>query len=232
LMSLGAKLDGGSIVRGGWTQLVGVAYERRIYAFRFETTPDQDNALIAKLDASKNRSHFEMLYNNCADFARLVLNTYFPRKFRRSIFPDADITTPKQVAYKLVRYSRKHPGLHLTVMEIPMVPGYQHLRRANNDVAEGLITTGYAVPLAIINPWIAGGVLADYLVEGRFHTLPKHPLVLAPDDLDALTARACEPQNPISAETQAAGATGSDKASSQTLATTNSGLRESKATNE
>jgi hypothetical protein len=40
-------------VHGGWTQLLGAAYERRIYAFRFETTEAQDDALIEKLNARR-----------------------------------------------------------------------------------------------------------------------------------------------------------------------------------
>ena len=111
LVSLGESLLAGNLLRGGWTELVGVAYERRTFAFRFETTPAQDDALIEQLNSGDNRSHFQMLYNNCADFARVVLNIYFPRAFRRSIFPDAGMTTPKQIAYKLKRYARKHPEI-------------------------------------------------------------------------------------------------------------------------
>jgi hypothetical protein len=36
--SLGNNLQRGNLVHGGWTELVGVAYERSIYAFRFDTT--------------------------------------------------------------------------------------------------------------------------------------------------------------------------------------------------
>jgi hypothetical protein len=232
LMDLGAKLDEGNLVHGGWTQLVGAAYERRIYAFRFETTPEQDDALIAKLNSADNRSHFELFYNNCADFARIILNTYFPRTFRRTIFPDAGITTPKQIAYKLAHYARKHPELQLTILEIPMVPGYRRLTRSNNGVAEGFVTTGYDIPVAIINPYLAGGIFVDYLVEGRFHLIPKHPQVLAPDNLFALTARDPEPQNPISAGSQAAGVAAGGFAPTPSSATANPGLTEIKGTHE
>lgn len=203
LMSLGTKLDEGNLVRGGWTLLVGEAYERRIYAFRFATTPEQDDALIDRLNAAENRSHFNLFYNNCADFARVVLNAYFPHAFHRSLFPDLGMTTPKQSARKLVRYARKHPEIGLEVLEIPMVPGYQHLRRSNNGVAEGILTTGYAIPVAVFNPWLAGGIALDYVAEGRSHLLPKHPTVLEPQDLTALTAPGREPENPVSAGTQA-----------------------------
>ncbi len=71
LESLGANLPPGNFVHGGWTQLVGAAYERRIYAFRFQTTAEQDDALIQKLNAGPNRTHFDLLFSNCADFSRV-----------------------------------------------------------------------------------------------------------------------------------------------------------------
>ncbi|MGA9070990.1 MAG: hypothetical protein WB424_12085, partial [Terracidiphilus sp.] len=74
LLPLSENLPPGGFTRGGWTQLVGVSYERRIYAFRFETTAEQDDAFIARMNSSENRSHFSLLLNNCSDFARLVLN--------------------------------------------------------------------------------------------------------------------------------------------------------------
>jgi hypothetical protein len=48
--------------------MLGAAYERRIYAFRFDTTPEQDDALIARMNAGPNRSHFQLFFSNCADF--------------------------------------------------------------------------------------------------------------------------------------------------------------------
>jgi hypothetical protein len=192
------KLPPGNFVRGGWTQLVGAAYERRIFAFRFETTEAQDDAFIARMNSRPNRSHFHLIYNNCADFARVVLNFYFPRTFRRSIFPDAGMTTPKQITYKLVRYARKHPQIHLTVFEIQQVPGYRRMSRSNKNVAESIVKTGYAIPIALVNPYLAGGIFVDYLVRGRFHLMPKHPEILDPDNLAALTSQPGVEQNPES----------------------------------
>ena len=175
------------MVHGGWKELVGVAYERRIYAFRFETTESQDDAFIALMNDSENRSHFQLLFNNCADFARVALNYYFPGTFKRNAFPDAGITTPKQIAYKLVRYENKHPDAGLTVFEIPQVPGYRRASGRNKNIAESLVTTGYAIPIAVMNPYLAGALLVDYLVRGRFHLVPKNVQRLGPNDLTELT---------------------------------------------
>jgi hypothetical protein len=190
LQNLGADLSAGNLVHGGWTQLLGAAYERRIYAFRFDTTPQQDDALIARLNDRRNKSKFNLLFNNCADFTRVILNDYFPRTFRRSIFPDAGMTTPKQITYKLVRYARKHPDQQLTVFEIQQIPGYRRESHSIKGIDESFVTTVYAVPLAIANPYLAGGLFVDYLVRGRYHLIPKDPEVVRPDNLSALTSPA------------------------------------------
>ena len=237
LLSLGEDQPAGNFFSDGWTDLVGTAYMRRIYAFSFVTTAAQDDAFIAKMNSSSNRSRYNLLYNNCADFARVVLNFYFPRSFRRSLFPDAGMTTPKQLAWKLDRYARKHPETQLTIFEIPQVPGYRRTSHSNKNVAESLVTTGYDVPIALANPYLAGGVLVDYLVRGRFHIIPRHPQVLAPDNLSkltpkALTASALIPQNPESAGNQAPGAVKVIPAQSLEFDTAETGPTEMKATHE
>lgn len=199
---LGANIFAGSIVRGGWTQLVGVAYERRTYVFRFNTTEAQDDALIARLNDSENRSEFDLLYSNCADFARGILNDYFPRTFRRSIIPDAGMTTPRQITYKLDRYAQRHPETGLNVFEVPQVPGFRRPSGKNKSVVGSLVTSAYAVPLAIMNPYLAGGIFVDYLVRGRYPLVPKNTTVLAADQLYPLTSAEEVGENPSGAGVQ------------------------------
>jgi hypothetical protein len=237
LLGLGEDLPAGSLIRGGWTQLVGAAYERRIYAFRFETTEEQDDALIARMNVLPNRSHFDLLYNNCADFARKLLNSYFRGAFRRSIFPDGGMTTPKQIAYELTKYAQKHPKLQLTVFEIPQIPGYRHQSHSNKSVDESLATTVYAIPIALVNPYLAGGLIVNYFARGRHRILPRHPLVLAPDDLTAwahpaLTDATPTAQNPVSAAEQAPGAAAIGPADTPGAGTANFSPQESEASHE
>ena len=230
--SLGGDESRGNFVHGGWTQLVGASYERRTFVFRFETTPEQDDALIDLLNSKPNRSHFNLFYNNCADFARLILNNYFPRTFRRSIFPDAGMTTPKQITYKLVRYARKHPDAHLQVFEIEQIPGYRRMSRANKTIAESLTTTAYAVPIFLVNPYLAGGILVDYLVRGRFKLVLRNLEVLKPEELSALTDWAAPNENPTSAHVQAPRAAVGDSTETHASPTTNPGLEGIRITNE
>jgi hypothetical protein len=230
LLTLGENLPSGNLFRDGWAQLLGVAYERRTYAFRFETTPEQDDAFIARMNAGKNRSHFELLYNNCADFARAVLDTYFPGAFKRSFFPDAGMTTPKQITYKLVRHAKRHPDMRLTVIEIPQVPGYRRESHSNKSIAESLTTTVYAVPVVLLNPYLAGGLFVDYLVRGRHRLIPKDPQILKPDNLSMLTAPAFIPENPESEGAQAPSvALGGSAETQSPAATAKSGLLESES---
>lgn len=195
LLSLGEDVARGGLLHGGWTELIGVAYERRVFAIRFNTTEKQDDQLIADLNARDNVSHFQLLFSNCSDFARELLETYFPGKFHRSIFPDAGMTTPKQITYKLVRYGRKHPEAQIAVYEIPQVPGYRRQSHHNKDIAESLITTAYAIPIAVFNPYIAGALVVDYIIRGRYHVIPKDREILGPESLAALTTHTPAQQN-------------------------------------
>jgi len=211
-------------MHGGWTQLVGASYERRTFVFRFDTTPEQDDALMDMLNSRPNRSHFNLFYNNCADFARLILNNYFPRTFQRNVFPDAGMTTPKQIAYKLVHYADKHPETHLEILQIQQIPGNRRMSRANKSISESLTTTAYAVPIFILNPYLAGGILVDYLARGRFKLVLRDTDVLKPEELSLLTDRAVPDENPASAHIQASGAADGDSTETHVSQTVNPGL--------
>ncbi len=98
---------------GNWYQLVGSSYDRTIYGFEIETTSEQDAALIRKLNADSNRSHFHLVSNNCADFAKGIINFYYPKALHRSVIADIGITTPKQLAKMLTKFSTHHPRSRL-----------------------------------------------------------------------------------------------------------------------
>lgn len=187
LKSLGSVPEGGRIKRG-WIQLLGASYERRIYAFRFETTAGQDDAFIAWMNDSANRSHFSLLFHNCSDFASRVLNFYFPGTFRRHWAPDAGITTPRQVAYELVQYARRHQELRLSVEQIPLIPGYQRLNRQNESASKSLLLTGVIVPVALLNPFVAAAIAADSLLWGWYPLPLTQAGILSPASMEQLAA--------------------------------------------
>lgn len=232
LLSLGSHVPQGGFFSGGWTELIGVAYERRMYAFRFNTTTEQDDAFIARMNERENKSHFQLLFNNCSDFSRTILNEYFPRTFRRSFFPDAGMTTPKQITYKLERYARKHPEIQLAIFAIPQVPGYRRMSRTNKSISESLITTGYAVPIAVLNPYLAGGLFVDYVVRGRYHLIPKNLEILTPETLAVLSSSGTHLEDLPNANVQARGVAGDRLEIPTVIPAADSGLKDVLATHE
>jgi len=162
--------EDGRMPNGEWIQLVGSSYDRRIYCFKIETAEEQDDRLIERLNAGPNRAHFNLFFRNCADFTRTVVNAYYPHAIHRSFLADAGLTTPKQVAKSLVKYSRRHPELRLTSFVIPQIGGNAPRSRKTRGVLESLLMSKkYAVPLIALHPLIASTLVVGYVTEGRFN---------------------------------------------------------------
>jgi len=156
---------------GNWYELVGSSYDRTIYGFEIETTPEQDAALIRKLNASPNQSHFRTVSKNCADFAKDIINFYYPKALHRSVVADVGITTPKQMAKGLTKYCAHHPQIHFSRLIIPQVPGSMPRSSAVHGVVESFLKSKkYFVPSAVVSPIFAGCVFAVYegTGAGRF----------------------------------------------------------------
>jgi hypothetical protein len=200
LLSLGKDVQSGNFFKGGWSELIGASYERRIYAYRFNTTEEQDDKLIAQMNAGPNHSRFSMLFNNCADFSRSILNFYIPGVFDRTLFPDAGLTTPKLITNKLLHYAQEHQELALEVFMIPQISGYRKHSRSNHGIAESLITSPYAIPIAVLNPYLAGGLFVDYLFRGRAHLVPKDTKLADAPHINELTGMEVKDENPTGAQ--------------------------------
>jgi len=161
-----------------WPQLLGVAYIRKIYSFEVATTDEQDDRLIDEYNGRENLSHFNLFTNNCADFTRKLLNFYYPHAVGRSITADVAITTPKQVAKSLSAYAHRHDELELSEIIIPQVPGNISRSHTPRGVVEALLKTKkYAIPIAVLNPYVLAGIAVTYLTNGRFE-LEKNALVV------------------------------------------------------
>jgi hypothetical protein len=158
------------IPHGDWTQLLGESYIRKIYGYSLETRPEQDDALIAALNDHRNRSHFNLLFNNCANFAEKVLNFYYPHSIHRNFISDVGVMTPKQTAHSFEKFAKRHSDLEFTTFVIPQVPGTIRRSTHVHGVIESLIETKkYVLPLALLHPAIAGGLVVIYIGDGRFH---------------------------------------------------------------
>jgi hypothetical protein len=184
-------VNNGETPEGPWIQLVGAAYDRTIYAFEIETSADKDDELIRLFNAGPNQGAYKLLSANCADFVRGIINFYYPGALHRSVIADIGVTTPKQIAKCLVRYSKHHKQLEYTNYVIPQVPGtIKRSRQVRGVVESAFKAKKYMVPLLVWHPAIVGCFAAAYFTGGGFDP-GRHALVFDP-------SRDLEP--PMSAE--------------------------------
>jgi len=190
LLELAPNRDDGRAPKGDWVQLIGAAYDRTIYAFEIETLESRDDELIAEFNTRKNKRRFNGLFRNCADFAKDVINFHYPKSIRRSIVADVGLTTPKQVAKSLVKYSKKHPGLAFHGYVIEQVPGTMPRSQSARGVMEALVKTKkYAVPMVLVHFAVTPALAVGYFTTGRFN--PKKHATVAYDAV-ALEQRALQ----------------------------------------
>jgi hypothetical protein len=163
--------DDGRTPGGNWYELVGTAYDRTTYAFEIETSPARDKAFIDIYNSLPNRSHFRTVSHNCADFAKDVINFYYPKSLHRSVVADVGITTPKQMAKTMINFSARHPQLQFSRFVIPQIPGSMARSTRVHGVVESFLKSKkYMIPSAVASPIFAGCVLAVYegTGAGRF----------------------------------------------------------------
>ncbi len=173
LEQIAPDVNGGETPGGNWYELVGSSYDRTIYGFEIETTPAQDEALIRKYNSSPNHSHFHTVSNNCADFAKDVFNFYYPKSLHRSVVADIGMTTPKQMAKMLTKFSARHPELQFSRLIISQVPGSMPRSSQVHGVVESFLKSKkYIVPSAVVSPIFAGCVAAVYVGTGAGHFEP------------------------------------------------------------
>jgi hypothetical protein len=167
LEAIAPDLENGETPGGNWYELVGTSYDRTVYGFTVETSATRDAALIRKYNSSPNRSHFRTVSNNCADFAKDVINFYYPRALRRSLVADIGITTPKQMAKRMVKLGERHPELQFSRLVIVQVPGSLPRSTTAHSVVESFLKSKkYIVPSAVVSPIFAGCVFAVYVGTG------------------------------------------------------------------
>jgi hypothetical protein len=171
LEDIAPDAPGGEMPKGDWYELIGSSYDRANYGYEIETTPEQDDALIAWLNSRPNHASYKVVSRNCADFVREVLDFYYPQSVARGSIADLGVSTPKHAAKSLVRYSKRHRDLEFTQFVIPQVPGSVKRSRPVRGVLESVFRAKkYVVVLAAFHPLIAGGVISADLIGDRFNS--------------------------------------------------------------
>ena len=210
LMELAPDNQKGEAPKGEWNELVGESYIRKMHGFEVDSTAEQDERFMARFNDKKNVGHFNLLFRNCADFSRMVLDIYMPHAIHRNFIADVGLMTPKQVARSLVAYSQRDPEIHMTAFVIPQVPGTIPRSHAVDGVAESLVKSKkYLIPLTIIAPEVTGGVVVAYLADGRLKLPKGTPVFNIGDEETGPSAPDVEPvQQPMPAPVAADDPTG------------------------
>lgn len=156
-----------------WREMVGATLVRSMYIFVVDTTLKQDLALIAEFNALPNQNHFNGVTRNCADFARRVINTYFPRATHPDYLNDFGMTSPKAIARSFTHYADRHPEAHLRVLHFAQVPGtIKRSSECRSGTEQLYHSKKLLVPMLIFADYGLPVVAASYLLTGRFN--PEH----------------------------------------------------------
>ncbi|HEY3929841.1 MAG TPA: hypothetical protein VGL89_15830 [Candidatus Koribacter sp.] len=174
-----------------WRDVVAANFVRDIYMFEVRTTVQQDEAFIAKFNALPNVDHYNGFTRNCADFARLVINAYFPGAAKPDHINDFWMTSPKAISKSFAHYAVKHPDLHFRVVRFTQIPGSY---RRSSDARKGteLVFTSkkWFFPMLLRSNELMM-FTASYALIGRFNPereLRRRPTEDIDEDLRAVKA--------------------------------------------
>lgn len=191
-------LESIGITDGPSYQLAGSAYDRTTYGFRIATRPEQDDELIRILNAAPNRESYELVKRNCADFAKQIINFYYPGAIHRSVIADLGVMTPKQAAKSLVHTVRRHPEMQLTTFIIPQVPGLKPSKPVHGVIESVVLAKKYVTPFLLFHPFVVGSVEAAYWTGWRFNPA-KGAMIFDASNLDASNLDASDPRDTLQA---------------------------------
>ncbi|HET8967398.1 MAG TPA: hypothetical protein VFN20_14320 [Candidatus Acidoferrum sp.] len=162
-----------------WREMVAATLIRGVYIFAINTTVEQDLEFIAEFNSSVNKNHFNGVTRNCADFAKRIVNIYFPHSAKADYLNDFGMTSPKAVARTFTHYGLRHPESHLRVMHFAQVPGITKRSRTVRSGTEQLFHSGkLALPMALISYYTVPVVTASYFTTARFNAqkeFERHP---------------------------------------------------------
>jgi len=143
------------------------------------------------LNDRPNRQRWNLVTANCADLARQIISFYHPHSVHRGIIGDLGVTTPKQLARTLSKFSRRHPELQASNFVIPQIPGAIPRSKRVRGVLEVMLTSKkYMLPIFLFHPYAAGCAVAVYVEHWHFNPGKNAPILDSEHQLNAaLTSR-------------------------------------------
>jgi hypothetical protein len=187
-----------------WREMVGATLERSIYIFVVETSVEQDRAFIDEFNSQPNKNHFNGVTQNCATFARRIINSYYPHSARADYLNDFGLITPKAITRSFTHYAERHPEAHLRVLHFAQLPGTIKRSSECRNVTEQLYhSKKLLVPMVLFAPHELPFMAASYALTGRFnpeHELERNPTAEASDI--KLEIREAKAENDVPREDQ------------------------------
>jgi hypothetical protein len=152
-----------------WRDVVAANFVRDIYMFQVSTTVEQDEAFIEKFNALPNVDHYNGFTRNCADFARLVINSYFPGAARPDHINDFWMTSPKAISKSFTHYAVKHPELNFHVVRFTQIPGsYRRSGDARKGTEVAFTSKKWLLPMLLRSNELMV-FTGSYMLTGRFN---------------------------------------------------------------
>ena len=153
-----------------WREMVAATISRSLYIFVVKTTAEQDEQLIAELNAGPNQNHFNGVTRNCATFVRHIVNTYFPGATKPDYLNDFGMTSPKAIARSFTHYALRHPESDFRVLHFAQVPGtYKRSSECRDGTEQLYHSKKLLVPMIIFAPHEVPVAAGSYLLTGRFN---------------------------------------------------------------
>jgi hypothetical protein len=154
--------------RAHWRDMVAATFVRKLYVFQVRTTLEQDLKLIARFNSLPNVDHYNGFTNNCADFAREVINTYFPNVARPDHVNDFGMTSPKAIARSFSHYARRHPELEFRALRLAQAPGaFRRSSECRKGTEVAFRSKKWLLPMLLKSHELAL-FMASYSLTGRF----------------------------------------------------------------
>jgi hypothetical protein len=159
----------GASPEGTWKLMLTMGFNRDIYSFNIKTTPEEDARFLKDFLSVPHKDGFNSFTANCADFAKKVVNTYFPGAVGRDFINDFGITTPKALAKSITGFAGSRPERLFNIVKYPQVAGPIWRSSDNRNFTEkAMVSKKYIVPALFFDPPVYGILAGAYLLTGRF----------------------------------------------------------------
>jgi hypothetical protein len=153
-----------------WREMVSAEFERTFYILIVSTTVEQDQKLIDEFNSLPNVNHFNGMTHNCADFTKLLIDTYFPHAAHRDPINDFGMTSPKAVARSFAHWAHRHPQVQYRVVHFAQLPGtIKRSSECRSGTEQLYHSKKLLVPMAVFFPHELAVVTGSYFLTGRFN---------------------------------------------------------------